>query len=49
MRGHREKAYNSGISSPDSTTSDSEAMPKYKVNNAKSYVINAAGLIDIGP
>ena len=41
------KRHNSGISSQGSTTSDSEAMPKYKVNNAKRSVINAAGLIDI--
>ena len=40
------KRHKSGISSPGSTTSDSDAMPKYKVNNAKSSVINAAGLID---
>ena len=43
------KRHKSGISSPGSTTSDSDAKPKYKVNNAKSTVINAAGLIDIGP
>ena len=39
----------SGISSPGSTTSDSDAMPTYKVNNAKRYVINDAGHIDVGP
>ena len=43
------KRHKSGISLPDSTTSDSDVMPKYKVNNAKSSVINAGGIIDIGP
>ena len=43
------KRHKSGISSLGWTTCDSHAMPKYKVNNAKSYVINDAGLIDIGP
>ena len=43
------KRHTSGISSLASTTSDSDAMPKYKVNNAKSSVINALGLIVVGP
>ena len=44
-RGHREKAYFSGISSPHSpgstTSDDSDAMPKYKVNNDKSDCFSA--------
>ena len=39
------KRHKSGISSLASTTSDSDAMPTYKVNNANISVTNAAGLI----